>query len=491
MKDENKAIQIALQGVTPPKEPRSSCDSLRSRYSKATVLVLATRTSVGLENLRTIVVYGSTRLRPGPDRFRTIKAEGSRPEYFITRQTVDGCVADTFIQNAVKGSATPPSTTEPVRYRLEAWWEGLLPREALSGAHGPSISSSIWRRRRQPAIPGFLDSPLTMSTVDFLVSRLPVLDEADWALLDPRNDVSSFEALDELYPIPVRVEVTHRGSFLSAVVSDVDGWLPALGGGNLRVEGYRFGLRQSASIIPIPKAGCYDIPLYDPAAETLLEANGIALDVSGGWFVGVTAVVPPISAGDLSSVDELNRIAERWHKREGERLDKVFDPRSRETNWENAARTALQRLLRSVTSPLKPTSLDIMDPYDVPTATLRAMAEVLPRGSTIRIIGGNGGFDADFPAVALSTGVSVRRYTSLSGIRLHDRFLRVDNHLWSVGTSFNSVGHDFSAILEVRDPVTFGEIASVLDAFLAGNPSQVRSRPWRDVIRRWWRRVSS
>lgn len=278
-------------------------------------MVLATRGTAGWENLHTIVVYGSARLRPGPDRFRTIKAEGLRPEYFITRQTVDRGVANKFIEDAIKGSATPPSTAEPVRYRLEAWWEGLLPRGTLSGTHGPSISSSIWRRRRQPAIPGLLGSQLTMSNVASLVSRLPDLDEADWGLLDPRNDVSSFESLDELYPVPVRVHVTHRGSSLSAVVSDVDGWLPALGGGHLRVEGYRFGLRQSAVIMPIPKDGKYDIPLHDPGAETLLEAKGIALDVSGGWLVGVTAAVPPISGGDLSSVGELNRIAERWHDR--------------------------------------------------------------------------------------------------------------------------------------------------------------------------------
>jgi hypothetical protein len=278
-------------------------------------MVLAMRAGQGLENVRTLVVYGSSRLGPGPDRTRTIRAEGSRTEYFITRRTVDRRVADTFIESALKGSATPPSTAEPVRYRLEAWWEGLLPRGTLSGTHGPSISSSIWRRRRQPSIPGFLGSQLTMSNVASLVSRLPVFDEADWGLLDPRNDVSSFESLDELYPVPVRVHITHRGSSLSAVVSDVDCWLPALGGGHLRVEGYRFGLRQSAVIMPIPKDGKYDIPLHDPGAETLLEAKGIALDVSGGWFVGVTAVVSPISGGDLSSVAELNRIAERWHDR--------------------------------------------------------------------------------------------------------------------------------------------------------------------------------
>ena len=493
LEDQKPGIQITVPGAAPPNEPRSACDFLRPRYTRASIMVLATRGSTGLENVRTIVVYGSDRLRPGRDRSRKIEAEGSHPEFFITRQTVDGQVADTYVKNAIEGSATPPSTAEPVQYRLEAWWEGLLSRGDLSGTRGPSISSSIWRRRCQPAIPRLFGSPLSMSTVASLVSRLPVLDEADWALLDPRSDVSSFESLDELYPVPVRVQVSHRGSFLSAVISDMQGWLPTLGGGNLRVEGYRFGLRQSAFTMSIPAAGKYDIPLHDPAAETLLEVKGIALDVSGGSFIGATAVVPPISGGDLSSVAELGRIAERWQDRIRERLDIVLDPRYRGTDPEQTARTALERLLRSVTVPLKSTSVDIMDPYAVPTTMLRTVADSLPRGSTIRIISFDESFDADFPAVALSTGVSVARYAPPPGIPLHDRFLRVGGHLWSVGTSFNHLGYVLSAILEVRDPVTLGEISSALEACLAGapNPPPARARRWRESICNWWRRKSS
>jgi hypothetical protein len=176
-----------------------------------------------------------------------------------------------------------------------------------------------------------------------------------------------------------------------------------------------------------------------------------------------------------------------------ERFDIVLDPRHRGTDPEQTARAALERLLRSVTVPLRSTLVDIMDPYGVPTRMLRRVAELLPRGSSIRIISGDASFDADFPTVALSTGVSVARYTPPLEIPLHDRFLRVGNYLWSLGASLNHLGHDFSAILEVRDPVTVGEIASALDACLAGTPNQrsPRSRTWCEVIRDWWHRVSS
>ncbi len=456
-------------------------------------MVLALRGSHGLENVRTIIVYGSANLRPGPDRLKAIPAEGSRPEYLIMRRSVDANLADKFIQDAINGSVTPPSTAEPVRYRLEGWWEGLLPRGTLAGIHGPSISSSIWRRRRQPALPGLSGTSLTMSTVASLASRLPVLDEADWTLLDPRNDVSSFEALEEFYPVPVWVHVTHRGGFLSAIVSDPQGWLPALGGGNLRVEGYRFGLRQSAFMMAVPKAGTYNIPLHDPAAETLLEARGIALDVSGGSFIGVTSVVPPISGGNLSSVPELTRIAERWHDRQRERLDIVLDPRYRGTDPRQTAGAALERLLRSVIDPLRSTTVDIMDPYAVPTWLLRRLAGLLPRGSTIRIISGDGSYDVDFPSVERSGGVGVRRYAPPPGIPLHDRFLRIGGHLWSVGASFNHLGYPLSAVLEVRDPVIFGQISSAVDVCLANisNPTPARPQTWCDVIRDWWRCLSS
>jgi hypothetical protein len=177
----------------------------------------------------------------------------------------------------------------------------------------------------------------------------------------------------------------------------------------------------------------------------------------------------------------------------GERLDIVLDPRRRGTDPDQTARAALERLLRSVTVPLRSTFVDIMDPYGVPTRMLRRLAELLPRGSMIRIISGDPSFDADFPAVGLSTGVSVARYTPPAEIPLHDRFLRVGDHLWSLGASLNHLGHDFSAILEVRDPVTVGEIASALDACLAGTPNQrcPRSLTWCEIIRDWWKWVSS
>lgn len=89
--------------------------------------------------------------------------------------------------------------------------------------------------------------------------------------------------------------------------------------------------------------------------------------------------------------------------------------------------------------------------------------------------------------------MSVARYAPPPEIPLHDRFLRVGEHLWSVGTSFNRLGHDLSVILEVRDPVTLGEISSALEACLAGtpNPPRARSKTWREAICDWWHPVSS
>jgi len=95
---------------------------------------------------------------------------------------------------------------------------------------------------------------------------------------------------------------------------------------------------------------------------------------------------------------------------------------------------------------------------------------MLPQGSRIRLVCGEGSDDANFAAVASETGVAIERYKPPVSIPQHDRFLRLRERLWSVGSSLNHLGYNFSAIIDVRDPVTFGEIASVMDACISGIP---------------------
>jgi hypothetical protein len=126
------------------------------------------------------------------------------------------------------------------------------------------------------------------------------------------DDVTSFEALDEYYVMPVRVRTRHLGSLIQATVTDPEGRLPLLGGGKLRLDRRRFGLRQSDVTRAIEREGTYYIAVSEPAAETTLEADGVLLDVSGGYFIDVTQSVPPISGGVLPDFDNLKRVTTAW-----------------------------------------------------------------------------------------------------------------------------------------------------------------------------------
>jgi len=146
-------MRITIPGLPPPEDARSACDTLRPRYSRAVILVLAAYNGNAYANLRTIVIYGTTRLRPGCDVSLTMPAEGPRQDCFLVRRTVNAADADAFISQAITGSAAPPTTANDIGYRLESWWEEFLPRNSLDLRPSPSTTTSLWRRRRQPSKP--------------------------------------------------------------------------------------------------------------------------------------------------------------------------------------------------------------------------------------------------------------------------------------------------------------------------------------------------
>lgn len=461
---------INIPGLDPPQDARSACDALRIRYTRASILVLAASRSSIHENVRTIVVYGNDRLLPGGDRLTLIPVQGDCHEYLLIRASVSAAEADKFVANARTGTAPVPGTSLDVAYRLESWWEGLLPRGTLDGkpAAGPSGTMSVWRRRHQPTVPGLLGESLTTATLFNLLAKIPHDLDADFALLDMRDDVTSFEALDQYFLIPVRARSKHRGSHVSVSVTDTEGWLPSFTAATIRVEGRRFGLRQSARIVQITGSGTYEIPVSESAAEIALEADGILLDVSGGYFIGVPPSVSPISGGIMPDLTRLERLASAWHARDDAYFDVVVDPRVRTADPAADGRDIVRRLV-SRHGASDPITIDIVDAYPFDSSMLGLIASALPRGSTIRIVYGGSNMDGLFTGILQSTGVRVERHAATT-IPQHDRFLRMQGAVWSLGISLNHLGHRFSAILEVRDSRTVAVISDIIDACVAGQP---------------------
>jgi hypothetical protein len=423
-----------------------------------------------LHNVRTIVVYGTDRLMPGRDRTKSIPAQGACPEYLLIRSSISAADADAFVTNAQSGLATVPGTDVDVAYRLECWWEGLLPRGTLDGtsASGPSGTMSVWRRRRQSTVPELLGEPLTKAALFALVAKTPEDFDADFALLDMRDDVTSFEALDQYFPIPVRAGSKHRGSHITVTVTDPENWLRTFAAATIRVDGRRFGLRQSARTQQITGAGIYEIPVSESSAETALEADSILLDVSGGYFIGVPPSVPPISGGALPDLAALEQVKSAWHARDDAYFDLVVDPRAQTADPSADGRDMMRRLI-SRHGASSPIMVDVVDPYVFEAAMLTVIATSLPRGSRIRIVCGASDMDVLFPGVLRSTGVYVERYAAPT-ISQHDRFLRMQGEVWSLGISLNRLGYCFSAILQLRDSRTVVALSDIIDACLVGLP---------------------
>jgi hypothetical protein len=460
--DRAEPIHLKLPGVPPPQNARSACEFLRPRYTQAIILILAARTRGAFQNVRTVVSFGSSRLRPGPDREVRILAAHPCPAYILIRRLVSAATVDAYIADAIAGVASPPNSSCRIGYRLESWWEGLLPRGAANGETSPSGTLSVWRRRRQPTTPSMFGKDLSRANVAYLLDRVPHLDDddADWALLDVHGDVAAFQALDEYYPIPVRIDASHRSNFIEATVEDPQGWLPQFGGGTLRIEGFRFGLRQTSTSLPVPSANIYQISICEPTTQMVLEVNGVVLDGVDGGFIGVSDTAPPVTGGLLPNVFELTAIANSWRKRDRDRADVIVDPRKDggdgKAYGHEIIRTHVSRFVGTERA-----VIDLLDSWFVPKDMLLAVAGALPYGSTLRVVCNSPLVDAEFASVESATGVRIERY-HVAIVTLHDRFLRIGDRLWSLGTSLNQLGEALAVILEIRDPVVVGELLEII-----------------------------
>jgi hypothetical protein len=53
---------------------------------------------------------------------------------------------------------------------------------------------------------------------------------------------------------------------------------------------------------------------------------------------------------------------------------------------------------------------------------------------------------------------------------LHDRFLLVGERLWHVGCSFNTIGQQISAVIEMRDERTKATVLDIFERTMAQGP---------------------
>jgi hypothetical protein len=329
----NIVSRVIVKGPAPPTSGESVVDTLRAHYSKALLLVLAARHDGRFENVRTVALYGSHRLNVAPDRVRIIPSARTVPEVLLCRRLMTATDMDAFISQAQSGSATLPSSAHTVSYRIDSWWEGFLAPSTREGHESPSGTTSIWRRRRQTHTPTVAGVVVDRTSLLGILEKLPVIDDVDWSLVDPRGDVSALDGLDELYPGQVSLQMRHQGTHLVATVEDRDSLLTGFGSATIRAEGRRFMLRQRAVSVDVSGPGTYTVPLIEPYTDVTLEADGIPLDAFSGTYFGITQSVPPMSGGSLPNVYALMEMRRRFEESAASSGDVVVDHRKRDEAW--------------------------------------------------------------------------------------------------------------------------------------------------------------
>jgi len=457
-------MKITIPGPKPPANAVSVCDEIRKFYPRALLLVLAVRHKGVLENVRTVVLFGTGRLRVQPDKTVVDRPKTSR--ILLYRHMIENSAdADAFVAAARSGTVNLPSSPFYVKYRLDSWWEGFLPQSSTDGSEGPSGTVSVWRRRRQATTPMVLGKPVTRTTIVSILEALPETSEYDWALLDPSADASALDGLDELYPIPVSLGINHQGNALNAVVTDPDGWLPQFKNASIRVDGWRFDLRQRSATIAIPGPGNYSIALHEPFTEGTLEAEGIPLDSFAVTYFGITQSVPPISGGSLPSVYDLAALAKRVRESKDKKGLFITDSSAR-----GGAPIAsdVQDLIAAKVSKHAPTTVDVIDTYVVDATAIRMIAGALPKGSVIRVACNKPSADGDFPALEVATGVRILRYKIPGSHMVHDRFMRIGDTVWLSGGSFKDLGQRYSVIAELTDLTVAHMVSAMFDLCYRG-----------------------
>jgi hypothetical protein len=120
----------------------------------------------------------------------------------------------------------------------------------------------------------------------------------------------------------------------------------------------------------------------------------------------------------------------------------------------------------------------LVDPFAIDEACLRPIATIAAASSQKRLAILSNSLDLQQkpdPQFALAlqrlaTELGVRIELHAPQISLHDRFITLGDRIWHVGHSFNALGKDLSAIIEIRDLRLIAQVHEVLHPEFARSP---------------------
>jgi len=495
--------------MTPPKPSNSAFTKAvyltEAIYTHAIIHCAAELTDGAWHNLYTSATYGrDIDLTSVPAHVDHKTYESGR--LLCLRMRTTRAEADRLVSKAKSGKAS--FATWEINYHFEETVEGFRQASRSTDlSDGSFWEMSLWCRESIGSRKSFGQISLTPSSAWRVAGYLVCLQEARWSPIPLPRHPEKLGDLDEIYPSPLSIHIGNDNGAASFRVDSVD---PTLFEHDIVTTGTLIHNDLIVRALHINGAGPVRVEEKFEAMALLTTIDGIPMDLQANWFLrslsmnttiyGNERLVIPaegrrkelgfviprtqsapsfIGMPRTSLVRHQAWIAGRLLRTQIPPTDSehFYNPVSDPDAPERALRN-LQTLGKDQTTP----RIVVADPYALDERTIHALAVMSLREHHIPMI---------HVLTQFQTGSSHRQTTNSSGVNegtaplertarmvaeqnvraiaqkiasqlkvtmtfysiesLHDRFLMVGERLWHVGCSFNQLGQEVSAIVEMRD----------------------------------------
>jgi hypothetical protein len=507
---------------------QAATELIQPIYAAAVIHLVAELRGTQWCNLYTSVIYGrEIDLLSVPDY---VEHDTYGSTLLCLRARFSRSRVEAFLASARTGTATCDSWT--IAYATQEEVVGFRPATTKTDLNESSFwETSLWTRERIGTEKIFNGEPLRNSNAWKVAEYLECLNEARWLPIPLQRHPEKLGDLDEIWPSPISLESRNRDRAWEFEVTSMD---PSLLTRDVAITGSLLRNDLIVRALHYHGSGPHTIDEDFDSINVLVTVDGVPLDAHAHRYLraltmrttlysGARYTVPPsgsrpemefaigqpivgpsvIGTPRTDIVRNGAWIIGRLFRHHGQPGDseRVYDPRVASDTVEQAFRD-LQWYGRNEGH----SEVIVADPYALDERALDAIAVTVARGgqvSSVRVLTAffsspkdtslGARFLALFGAIfdrknrgrqtarekteadarSLAQKIATKLNVAISFYKiesLHDRFLLVGERLWHVGCSFNTIGQQISAVIEIRDERAKAMVLDIFERTMAQGP---------------------
>jgi hypothetical protein len=507
---------------------RAAVEMTRSIYDTAVIHLVAELRDAEWCNLYTSVIYGrEIDLLSVPDY---VDYATYNESILCLRKRLGRPLAESFVASAQTGAASCGSWA--IKYAIDEDTAGFRPATVPGDLNEPSFwETSLWAHERIGTEKIFHGEPLRQSNAWKVAKYLGCLDEARWLPIPVQRHPEKLGDLDEIWPSPLSLASRNCDGGWSVEVTSID---PPLLTREIAISGSLLCNDLIIQTVHFHSSGPHKVDADVDAIDLLVTIYGVPMDAHAHRYLRSMTMRTTLYSSDRYTVPRSGARPEmqfpigrpasgpsvigtpradvtrhrawgvgRLFRDYGQPSDseRVYDPIATSDAVERAFKD-LQLYGQNET----PSQITVADPYALDERALDAIAVMAIRGGqvgSVRVL--TAFFVAPqiaswaSQAMALLKGLFLRKWRAQQTAReqaeaeaklaaqriatklnvaisfykiesLHDRFLLVGERLWHVGCSFNTIGQQISAVIEMRDERTKTMVLDIFERTMEQGP---------------------